>query len=177
MKYIKIFLILLLVNSIGFAQFGQNKVQYKEFNWLYIQTKHFDIYFTEQGRDIAEFTAKIAEDALNDYENVLNYQINNRITIIVYNSHNDFQETNTTEGYLGQGTGGFTEPFKNRVVLPFEGSYSKFRHVIRHELVHAVMRDFLYGYNPKYNSKRNNFTITYLVSRGYGRISLDGMGN
>lgn len=145
MKYIKIFLILLLANSIGFAQFGQNKVQYKEFNWLYIQTKHFDIYFTEQGKDIAEFTAKIAEDALNNYENVLNYQINNRITIIVYNSHNDFQETNTTEGYLGQGTGGFTEPFKNRVVLPFEGSYSKFRHVIRHELVHAVMRDFLYG--------------------------------
>ncbi len=126
-------------------QFGQNKVQYKEFDWYYIQTKHFDLYFTAQGKDIAEFAAHIAENSLADIENVLNYQINNRIIVIVYNSHNDFQETNTTFGYLSQGIGGFTEPFKNRVVLPFEGSYRKFRHVIHHELVHAVMRDFLYG--------------------------------
>ena len=65
--------------------------------------------------------------------------------LIVYNSHNEFQETNTSDSYLSQGIGGFTEPFKNRVVFPFEGSYSKFKHVIRHELVHAIMRDMLYG--------------------------------
>lgn len=128
-----------------FAQFGQNKVQYKEFDWYYIQTKHFDIYFTSQGKEIAEFASKAAEDALDKIQRNFDYLINSRITLIVYNSHNDFQETNTTGSYLGQGTGGFTEPFKNRVVLPFEGSYDKFRHVIHHELVHAVMRDMLYG--------------------------------
>ncbi len=136
---------LILLPGLMFAQFGQNKVQYKEFDWYYIQTKHFDIYYTDKGKDIAEFTAKVAEDALVQIENLLDYQINNRITLIVYNSHNDFQETNTTQGYLSQGIGGFTEPFKNRVVFPFEGSYRKFRHVIHHELVHAVMRDYLYG--------------------------------
>ena len=128
-----------------FAQFGQNKVQYKEFDWYYIQTKHFDIYFTSQGKQIAEFASKVAEDALDKLQNNFDYLINSRIVLIIYNSHNDFQETNTTFSYLGQGTGGFTEPFKNRVVLPFEGSYDKFRHVIHHELVHAVMRDMLYG--------------------------------
>ena len=35
--------------------------------------------------------------------------------------------------------------FKNRVVVPYEGSYEQFRHVIHHELVHAVMNDMLYG--------------------------------
>ncbi len=128
-----------------FGQFGMNRVTYKKFDWFYVQTKHFNIYFTEKGRTAAEFTTKAAEDALADIEDKLDYKINNRITLIVYNSHNDFQETNTTDSYLGQGVGGFTEPFKNRVVFPFEGNYQKYRHVIHHELVHAVMRDMLYG--------------------------------
>lgn len=146
MKFLKLYILFIfLANSIIFGQFGQNKVQYKDYNWVYIQTKHFDIYFPEEGKVYTEFAAAAAEDALDDIQQRLDYQINNRISIIIYNSHNDFQETNTTDSYLGQGTGGFTEPFKNRVVFPFEGSYKKFRHVIHHELVHAVMRDMLYG--------------------------------
>lgn len=138
-------LILIFFTSSIFAQFGKNRVQYKDFEWMYIQTTHFDIYFSKEGIDIAEFTANIAEEALESIMSDINYQINNRIALIVYNSHNDFTETNTTQGYLSQGIGGFTEPFKNRVVFPFEGDYSKFAHVISHELVHAVMRDMLYG--------------------------------
>lgn len=146
MRSFKSLLFIFLLTAIQiFAQFGQNKVQYKEFDWYYIQTKHFDIYFSSQGKKIAEFASKAAEDALDKLQNNFDYLINSRITLIIYNSHNDFQETNTTYSYLGQGTGGFTEPFKNRVVLPFEGSYDKFRHVIHHELVHAVMSDMLYG--------------------------------
>ena len=146
MRLVKLNIIfLILLTSTVLAQFGQNKVHYKEFDWFFIQSKHFDIYFSEAGKVNAEFAAAACESALADIEMRLEYKINNRISIIVYNSHNDFQETNTTDSYLGQGTGGFTEPFKNRVVFPFEGSYKKFRHVIHHELVHAVMRDMLYG--------------------------------
>lgn len=146
MRSLNLFVIILLSLSLQlFAQFGQNKVQYKDFEWFYIQTKHFDIYFTSDGKKIAEFTAKAAEDAIESIQKSFDYLVNNRITLIIYNSHNDFQETNTTGSYLGQGVGGFTEPFKNRVVFPFEGSYKKFRHVIHHELVHAVMQDMLYG--------------------------------
>ncbi|GJQ64755.1 MAG: hypothetical protein SCALA702_38080 [Melioribacteraceae bacterium] len=137
-------LLVFLAGSL-FAQFGQNRVQYKDYDWRYIQSKHFDIYFSPDGEKIAEFTAAAAEDALASIQEYLDYQINSRVALIVYESHNDFQETNTTNSYIGQGTGGFTEPFKNRVVFPFEGDYQKFRHVIHHELVHAVMRDKLYG--------------------------------
>ena len=134
-----------VASSFTFGQFGKNRVHYRQHDWLYIQTKHFDIYFSEEGKDAAEFAAKSAEDAIENIHERLNYQINNRIALIVYNSHNEFQETNTSDSYLSQGIGGFTEPFKNRVVFPFEGSYSKYKHVIYHELVHAVMRDMLYG--------------------------------
>ncbi|MCB0729397.1 MAG: PD40 domain-containing protein [Ignavibacteriae bacterium] len=144
-RHLYTLILIVIIPSMLFGQFGKNKVQYRQHDWLYIQTKHFDIYFSEEGKDAAEFTAQSAEEAIEDIQSRLNYQINNRIALIVYNSHNEFQETNTSDGYLSQGIGGFTEPFKNRVVFPFEGSYSKFEHVIHHELVHAVMRDMLYG--------------------------------
>ncbi|MEK6552267.1 MAG: biopolymer transporter Tol, partial [Bacteroidota bacterium] len=144
-KIFKTIVIYTLFSTALFAQFGQNKVNYKDTEWFYIQTKHFDIYFTVGGEKIAEFTASASEDALSGIQKDLNYQLNNRISLIVYNSHNDFQETNVTDEYTGRGIGGFTEPFKNRVVFPFEGSYKKFQHVIAHELVHAVMRDIYFG--------------------------------
>jgi len=145
----KVFLFLLLVvalvNSSLFAQFGKNKVQYKKFNYYFIQSKHFDVYFTDGGERLATFAIVAAESALTSIQKDFKYNINNRISMIIYNSHNDFQQTNVVSEYLEEGIGGVTELFKNRVVLPFEGSYDQFRHVIHHELVHAVMNDMFYG--------------------------------
>jgi Tol biopolymer transport system component len=125
--------------------FGQNKVQYMKFNWYYLQSDHFDVYFANDGRPLGEFTAAAAESAYASISKSFRYQIVNRIPIIVYNSHNAFQQTNVVSEYLEEGIGGVTELFKNRVVLPFEGDYKKFRHVIHHELVHAVINDMFYG--------------------------------
>jgi len=145
-KYIYVFLIILFsLGTVNAQYFGKNKVQYKNFNWRYIQSEHFDIYFYEGGYDIARFTAEAAESAYVEVKSDFEYEISERIAIVVYKSHNDFQQTNVVYSYLQEGIGGVTELFKNRVVLPYEGSYSQFRHVIHHELVHAVMNDMLYG--------------------------------
>lgn len=158
-KYILIIIALIIsLPQSSFSQFGQNKLQYKTFEWYFIQTKHFDIYFTEDGGKIAEFTARAAESALKQIQSVINYQINNRVTIILYDSQNDFQETNVTDEYLSEGVGGFTELFKNRVVVPFTGSYKAFRHVLHHELVHAVVNDMFYGGSLQ-NVIANNISI------------------
>ncbi len=142
--------LLLLATGLALSQntgvaFGKNKVQYKRFEWEYIQTNHFDIYFSQDGYELAEFTADAAEDAYTSISKLLRYEITNRVPIVVYNSHNEFQQTNVVGEYLEEGIGGVTELFKNRVVIPFEGSYGQFRHVIHHELVHAVLNDMFYG--------------------------------
>lgn len=141
-------LALIVLPAAGTAQqeeFGKNKVQYTTFHWSFIQTDHFDIYFSDGGQYLAEFTATAAESAYTSISKSFRYQLVNRVPIVVYNSHNEFQQTNVINEYLEEGIGGVTELFKNRVVLPFEGEYRKFRHVIHHELVHAVINDMFYG--------------------------------
>ena len=44
-------------------------------------------------------------------------------------------------GELGEGTGGVTEAFKRRIVLPVAGSLAETDHVLGHELVHAFQYD------------------------------------
>lgn len=146
--WVSLVLILALGMGRGMAQdglFGKNKVQYKKFTWYYIQTDHFDIYFSDGGEKIAEFTAAAAESAYASISKSFRYQLVNRVPIIVTNSHNDFQQSNVVSEYLEEGIGGVTELFKNRVLIPFEGNYKQFRHVIHHELVHAVINDMFYG--------------------------------
>ena len=143
--FLCVILCLLVINSPSFAQFGKNKVQYQKFNWRYIQTKHFDIYFHNNNKTLAIFAANVAESSLESIQKTLKYRITKRIPLIIYNSHNEFQQTNVIDMYLPEGIGGVTELFKNRVVVPFEGNYSQFKHVIHHELVHAVLNDMFYG--------------------------------
>ncbi len=157
-KILFLLTVIILIQTNSYAQFGQNKVQYKTYDWYYIQTNHFDIYFDEQGDALAEFTAYAAEAALEKILESFNYNINNRITLIVYNSQNDFQETNVTDSYLSEGIQGFTELFKNRVVVQFTGSYKALRHLIHHELSHAVINDMYYGGSLQ-NVISNNITL------------------
>ena len=145
MKIQKIILIILIFTLNSFGQFGKNKVQYKQFEWKYIQSNHFDIYYNGNNKKIAKYTATNVEKSYLSIKDLFNWPLQKRYSIIIYNSHNDFQQTNTTQGSLSEGVGGFTELFKNRVIVPFTGSYKDFRHTLHHELVHAVMNDMYYG--------------------------------
>ncbi|MBN2414052.1 PD40 domain-containing protein [candidate division KSB1 bacterium] len=141
-----ILLFIIITDTSVFAQyFGKNKVQDKNFEWQYLQSEHFDIYFTKGGKNVATFTAQVAEDSYRQLRKDFRYDLVDRIKIIVYNSHNDFGQTNVDLNPPEESVGGFTEFFKNRVVIPYEGEWEKFRHVIHHELTHAVMLQMIYG--------------------------------
>jgi Tol biopolymer transport system component len=118
--------------------FGKNKVNYTQEDWRLIRSEHFDVYFPDGSVWLAEFTARTSEDALTQIEDAWNYKLDRKIPIIVYTSHNTFSETNVIGGRIGETTGGFTEFNRSRVVIPYEGSYAQMRHVIHHELVHAL---------------------------------------
>lgn len=123
--------------------FGKNKVQYTDFNWLILSTKHFDIYFYETERSLAEITAASAEHSYNVLANRFNHHVGHRIPLIIYSSPRFFSQTNVVPSLLPENVGGFTEFFKGRVVLPFNGSYADFRRVLQHELTHVFTRSKL----------------------------------
>ncbi|MDI6840727.1 MAG: BamA/TamA family outer membrane protein [bacterium] len=139
-SFLIIVILSLITPIIGYSQyweFGQNKVQYRDFNWKVIETKEFSIIYYEGGERIAKFAKTILLDAYKLLSQTLSHTPQEPIPVIIYNSHNDFEQTNVTLSLIDEATGGFTEVFKNRVVVPFNGSYEDFRRVLVHELTHA----------------------------------------
>jgi len=141
------FIILILLTQTAFGQlyfFGRNKVQYNKFDWEIIKTTHFNIYYYGEDKEIAEIGAGYAEEMYSELKIKLNEIVTRRIPLIFYNTHLQFQETNTIPGFISEGVGGFFEFIKGRVVIPYTGSLQDFRHVIRHELVHVFMASKLF---------------------------------
>ncbi len=147
----KIFLIITLLLlcytniSAQFFFFGRNKVTYEDFEWKILHTDHFKIYYSGEFLEIAEIGAQYAEEAFDEYKVKFNDVVTRKIPLVFYNTHIQFQQTNISPGFIPEGVGGFFEFLKGRVVIPYMGSLDKFRHVIRHELVHVFMTQKVYN--------------------------------
>lgn len=121
--------------------FGQNKVQYRSFKYEVLTTDHFDIYFYAEERAAVEQAARMAERWYARYTRIFIHTLSGRQPLILYADQPDFQQTNTIQGDIGEGTGGVTEVLKRRIVLPMGASLAETDHVIGHELVHAYQYD------------------------------------
>lgn len=145
-----------------YFSFGKNRVQYEDFEWRYIQSKHFDVYYYgAKNYELAEFAAQSIESAYKQLQEDFNHEIVNRIPLIIYDSHNDFSQTNVVAlPTSAEGIGGVTDKAKNRMTVPFDGDYNDFRRTLHHELVHAVFNDMFYGGSIQ-SIIRNNIQLVF----------------
>jgi Tol biopolymer transport system component len=123
--------------------FGQNKVQYRTFDFQVLKTEHFDIYYYPEAETAAREASRMAERWYARLSRVLDHQLSTRQPLILYASHPHFEQTNVIEGTLGEGTGGVTEGLRRRIVMPVGGGPAETDHVLGHELVHAFQYDIL----------------------------------
>src|SRR5215470_12246524 len=134
-------LILALAWPVSAQYFGRNKVRYRAFDFQVMRTAHFDIYFYSSEREGADIAARLAERWYARLSRQLNHTLTERQPLVLYASHADFEQTNVVADQINEGTGGFTEPIRRRIVLPMAGPIADTDHVIGHELVHAFQFD------------------------------------
>jgi Tol biopolymer transport system component len=121
--------------------FGRNKVQYRTFDFRVLKTPRFDIYYYPEEEVAVRDAARMAERWYARLSRVLDHEFEDKQDLILYAAHPHFQQTATLGSDIGESTGGFTEVFKRRIVLPLAHSYAETDHVVGHELVHAFQYD------------------------------------
>ncbi|MCP4546044.1 MAG: hypothetical protein GY835_06225 [bacterium] len=151
-RYPILILLVFLVSVLGAPpvaayNFGKNKVHYGNFDWQVFHSPHFDLYYYPSEGMLASEAILIAEQAWERLAERLDHKPSKRIPLVIYGSHPSFQQTNISPSLISESTGGFTDTYRSRVVLPYNGSLPDFRHVIIHELVHVFMLDILFGGN------------------------------
>jgi hypothetical protein len=120
-----------------FFTFGQNKIQYRSFDWKVLRGPHVDLYYYPAEAHLAPVALAYAEASYDTLRLQFGHEVAARIPLIVYASHVDFEQTNVLPFTPPEGLLGATDFLKRRVTLPFRGNLSEFRHTLRHELVHV----------------------------------------
>ena len=130
-------LLLSFPSSASAQYFGRNKVQYEQFDFKVLTTQNWKIHYYPEAEEAVEDIARMAERWYERFSRVFQHEFDTRKPLVIYADHPDFQQTNTLQGAIGQGTGGVTESLKNRVIMPLTASYRDTDRILGHELVHA----------------------------------------
>ncbi|MBL7884680.1 MAG: hypothetical protein JNL69_11470, partial [Bacteroidia bacterium] len=138
------------------TDFGKNRVKYKNFFWTFYPYERYDVYFYEQGKEIANYVSKSAKKQLADVEKFFDYSVDGKIQFIVFNKQSDFKQSNiglsTEEQY---NTGGVTRIVGSKVMLYFEGDHAKLDAQIRTGIAQVLVDQMMYGGNMREMIKNN----------------------
>ncbi len=124
----------------GSSYFGQNHVQFREFEWRILKTEHFDVHYYPELEQAARYTGQMAERTYARLRRVLGHEFKERKPILIYGSRSEFAQNNVT-GDLGEGTGGVTDALRQRNMFFFAGDLGEAEHVLAHEMVHVFQYD------------------------------------
>ena len=127
--------------QLGF--FGQNRIQYRNFNWKVLKGPHVDLFFYPEEEELARVALAYAEESFSYLQEKFGHTPSRRIPLIIYASHADFEQTNILPFIPPEQILGLTEFLKRRVLVPFHGNYAQFRGTLRHELVHSFQLSIL----------------------------------
>ena len=137
-------MILPLVTAPAQAQFGKNRIQYRDFEWKIYRSPHFDVYYYTAEEHLLQNTVSLAESAYDELSRTFDYQIQDPTPLIVYTTHSAFQQNNIILNGVPEGAQAFATPTRFRMVLPLDMPDGQLLSLIRHELTHIFQYHILF---------------------------------
>ncbi len=129
--------------------FGQNRVQYRQFDWKYFDTKHFRIYhYDAAGRQLARYVSEQVENDIRIVEKKMGGQFPHRFKIVVYNTYDEYRQTNIGRKFdsqLQDIPAGTVDLVGDKLVVYFTGVHSDLRRQTRSGMSRVIMQRLLFG--------------------------------
>lgn len=149
---ISLFILLLWTGRQSYAQtsnsqFGQNRVQYHQFEWSFYESEHFNTYFYIGGQDLGKFVIQDAEKELKDISALLDRQTRNKIDILVYTDITDANMSNIGIQNEEKNIGGTVKVLDNKIILYFDGCHEHMRQMLREGITRIFIQQIGQGSN------------------------------
>jgi hypothetical protein len=160
--------------------FGQNRIQYRKFDWKFFDTKHFRIYhYDRAGRDLARYVAEEAEKDVAGIEKKMGGQFPHRFNIVLYNNYDEYRQTNIGLKYespLNENTiAGTLDLVGDKLVVYHTGQHTDLRRQIRMGMARVMMERMLFGENFRKMVKNSvSENLPPWVTDGYIAYIVDG---
>ena len=125
--------------------FGKNRVQHYDYYWMFYRFDNFDCYYNEDGRELAQYTAKYGEKRLAELEDYFDYQLEKRLIFLIYNNHSEFRQNNIglVSAESDYNTGGYSRIIKNKVMLYYEGDHNAYNNQVSSAISEVLINEML----------------------------------
>ncbi len=123
--------------------FGKNHVRFDNFKFNIYTTEHFTIYFYPEEKPRLERVASFAESAYQHISSELKHDLAFKVPMIIFKTASEFAEQNVSGDEMPEGVLAFSEPYRNRILLPIDAAPDDLYETITHELTHIFEFDII----------------------------------
>jgi len=135
----------------SWEQFGQNRVQYRTFDWNYFDSTNFRTFYYDQGKANARYALKMAESELQHIVYMMGGRLNKKLNIIIYNSFSDYRQTNIgrKNENINDANSGKIEIIGENIPVYFDGDHNHLKQQIIKGISSVIKDNMLFGDNIK----------------------------
>ena len=154
MARMHLFVYLLMASTVVFGQvsqvtFGKNRVQFHtQFDdWQQYESENFVTYWYGEGRYIGQAAVMMAEQEYPAIQQLLEYRINGKIELIIYNDLTDVKQSNIGSEDAFTIAGGQTKVAGNKIFVFFDGNHQHLQVQVREGIAAVLFNAMLLGSN------------------------------
>ncbi len=132
-------------------QFGQNRIQYRTFDWKYFDSTHFRVFFYDYGKGLAQYVLNNAEKDLPNIIYMMGGRLTKKLNLVVYNSFADYKQTNigSKNEQINNANGGKVDMALINIPIYFNGDHEDLKKQVRYGISNVIKDNMLFGENVK----------------------------
>jgi hypothetical protein len=127
-------------------EFGKNRIQYRDFTWLYYPSENFEVYYYIGGEPLAEYTLISCEKNLVEMQQFFDYNLDDKIQVLSYLNQAEFRQSNLgLTGDEQSNIGGSAKILGSKMFTFYEGSHDKLDLQIRENISKVLFSQLMFG--------------------------------
>jgi hypothetical protein len=129
--------------------FGKNRIQYRQFNWLYLSGENFDVYYYDARKSVAAEALQFLEAEFDRITDLIGYPPYFKTKVFIYNSLTDLRQSNVGLNHTFYNVGGETEFIKPYVEVAHLGTVQEFKEELLFRISDLMLKEMMFGGNLK----------------------------
>lgn len=154
MRNLNSFFAIFLFLSLGFTKlYGQDsqwipenhRIQYQNFQWNYISSSNFEVYYFDKNEALAKSTLTYLESDNGRITEILSYTPYQKVKIFVYPNHETWLQSNSGISLANSADVAEENLAKFRIEVAFKDNLVAFKQEITKQIVRVYLHDLLFG--------------------------------
>ncbi len=129
--------------------FGKNRIQYRQFDWLYLSGENFDVYYYDARKVVAQEALEYLENEFDRITDLIGYPPYYKTKVFLYNSLSDLRQSNVGLNHNVFNVGGETEFIKPYVEVAHLGTAQEVKEELLFQISDLMVNEMMFGGNLK----------------------------